>query len=138
MNQPHDKGETLNHNRSTVPTTPGRPVRQKPTRTLQFGALADEISWRSKVFDVIGRLIFGSPKALGVREGFYHVAAERPQIRTRDNLRNNVRDQFIRRDIRVWLSRRMLIVGAVLIVVGYALNGSYTHALSASAQNFFN
>ena len=91
----------MNHNRSTVPTTPGRPVRQKPTRTLQFGALADEISWRSKVFDVIGRLIFGSPKALGVREGFYHVAAERPQIRTRDNLRNNVRDQFIRRDRRI-------------------------------------
>ncbi|WP_186193903.1 hypothetical protein [Burkholderia gladioli] len=128
----------MNQNQPTVPTTTGRPVRQKPAPALQFGALADEISWRSKVFDVIGRLIFGSPKALGVREGFYHVAAERPQIRTRDYLRNNVRDQFIRRDIRVWLSRRMLIVGAVLIVVSYVLNDSYTQALSASAKHFFN
>ncbi|AOZ05801.1 hypothetical protein BKK80_08250 [Cupriavidus malaysiensis] len=103
---------------------------------MQFGALADEISWRSKVFDVIGRLIFGSPKALGVREGFYHVAAERPQFSF--ELRNNVRDQLIRRDIRVWLSRRMLIVGAVLIVVSFMLNDRYTQALAASAHTFFN
>ncbi|PQV53326.1 hypothetical protein [Paraburkholderia sp. BL21I4N1] len=128
----------MNQKQPNVPTTTGRPDRQKPTPALQYGALADEISWRSKVFDFIGRLVFGPTKALAVREGFYHVAAERPQIRTRDNLRNNVRDQFIRRDIRVWVSRRMLIVGAVLIVVSYVLNDSYTQALSASAQHFFN
>lgn len=119
-----------------TPTTTTESPSQKSTPTLQFGALADEISWRSKVFDVIGRLIFGSPKALGVREGFYHVAAERPQFSF--ELRNNVRDQLIRRDIRVWLSRRMLIVGAVLIVVSFMLNDRYTQALAASAHTFFN
>ena len=128
----------MNQNRQNVPPATTPASRQKPERTLQFGALPDEISWRSKVFDVIGRLIFGSPKALCVREGFYHVAAERPQIRTNDNLRNNIHDQFIRRDIRVWLSRRMLVVGAALIVVSFLLNDRYTQALATSAQHFFN
>ncbi|MBB2981379.1 MULTISPECIES: hypothetical protein [Burkholderiaceae] len=109
-----------------------KPSHQRASLT-DDGMFPDEISWRSKVLDAIGRSLFGSTRALGVREGFYHVAAERSQ---RNGLRANVRDQLIRRDIRVWLSRRMLVVGAVLIIVSFLLNDRYTQALATSAQHF--
>lgn len=119
----------LNLKRTTAPRGYRPPAKMKAV-----GALPDEISWRSKVFDYIGRRLFGSPEALGVRESFYYVAAERPQFQIRKELRDNVRDQHIRRDIRVWLSRRMLIVGVVVVAVSVALSDGYTQALATATQ----
>ncbi|PRE86674.1 hypothetical protein [Burkholderia gladioli] len=111
-----------------------KPFREQVTLT-DDGMFPDEISWRSKVFDIIGRAVFGSPQALRVRESFYFVAAERSQ---RSGLRTNVREQLIRRDIRVWLSRRMLIVGVLVVAASFALTDSYTQALATAAQHYFN
>ncbi|WP_186083191.1 hypothetical protein [Burkholderia gladioli] len=108
-------------------------------RPLPYGALSDEISWRSKVFDRIGRTFFGTPEKLGVSPGFYYIAAERPQSKPDfgEMVRDNVRDQFTRRELRALIARRMLIVGAIVVAVSWTFTGSYAQALASSATHFF-
>ncbi|WP_186197701.1 hypothetical protein [Burkholderia gladioli] len=109
-------------------------------RPLPYGALPDEISWRSKVFDALGRSLFGTPERLGVSPAFYYIAAERPQSKAdySEMVRDNVRDQFTRRELRVWIARRMLIVGVIVVAVSWSFTGSYAQALASSATYFFN
>ncbi|MCA8162015.1 hypothetical protein [Burkholderia cepacia] len=107
---------------------------------VPYGALPDEISWRSKVFDAIGRTLFGTPEKLGVGPAFYYIAADRPQSKAlySEMVRDNVRDQHIRRELRALIAHRMLVVGAIVIVVSFMFTGSYTSALATSAANLFN
>ena len=107
-------------------------------RVLPDGGLSDEISWRSKVFDKIGRVLIGPPEKLGVRSNFYYIQAERAQFALRETLRENVRDQFIRRELRVMFARRMLVVGLVVVVIGVLCTDGYTQALAGSVARFLN
>ena len=137
------KEETLTDpNATTVspdsPTAMTRPARA--VRPLPEGVLPDEISWRSQVFDAIGRTFIGTPEKLGVSPAFYYLAAERPQSKSlfSDMVRDNVRDQFTRRELRAMIARRMLVVGAIVIAVSWMFTDRYTQALATSAAHLFN
>ncbi|SDG96482.1 hypothetical protein SAMN05216466_106210 [Paraburkholderia phenazinium] len=109
-----------------------------PVRILPNGALSDEISWRSKVFDKIGRVLIGPPEKLGVRSNFYFIQADRAQFFSLETLRENVRDQFVRRELRAMISRRMLLVGAVVVVIGVLCADGDALALAGSVAHFLN
>ena len=143
LNLANNEEETLtDHNATDVQLH--APTAMTPlahaVRPMPYGALPDEISWRSKAFDAIGRALFGTPEKLGVSPSFYYIAADRPQAKAAyaDMVRDNVRDQFTRRELRSLIARRMLVVGAVVIAASFTFTGSYTQALASSAAHFVN
>ncbi|MCY0387903.1 hypothetical protein OVY01_11775 [Robbsia sp. Bb-Pol-6] len=84
------------------------------------------VSWRSKVYDRIGRAIFGEPPS----KDFYYIEGDRVLEQTHASFIRSVHANLLRRDLRALVSCRMLILGIVLGAICWWNAGEYTGALS--------
>lgn len=88
----------------------------------------DPISWRSKVYDRIGRALFIEPHY----EDFYFIEGDRVYGVYQTDMRKAVRCNLLRRELRALVSQRMLFVGVLVVVFGMLCAGGLVSALDFS------
>lgn len=96
--------------------------------------LITKVSRRSQVLDRIGRTLFFKPEIYGAGRDFFYIPGDRDLDQSRQHLREFTWDNMLRRDIRAFISKRMLFVGAALVVLSVAMAGAYTTALASSVH----
>lgn len=90
----------------------------------------DPISWRSKVYDRIGRALFIEPPAS--YDDFYFIEGDRVYGAYQEDMQKAVHCNLLRRDLRALVSQRMLFVGALVVALGMLCAGGLVSALDCN------